>query len=72
MYEKTDKNGLYRDVNTGAVVNRDTEALKAYKLRKEQSRLVRENDKRISQIEQDISDIKNLLLQQASNNNNND
>lgn len=72
MYEKTDKNGLYRDVNTGAVVNRDTEALKAYKLRKEQSRLVRENDKRISQIEQDISDIKNLLLQQVSNNNNND
>jgi predicted transcriptional regulator len=61
MYEKTEKEGLVRDTTSGGIVNNDTAALKAYKLKKERSRITQENEKRITQIENDISEIKKLI-----------
>jgi predicted transcriptional regulator len=61
MYEKTEKEGLVRDTASGGIVNNDTAALKAYKLKKERSRITQENEKRITQIENDISEIKKLI-----------
>jgi len=61
MYEKTEKEGLVRDITSGGIVNNDTAALKAYKLKKERSKVVKENEKRIAQIENDISEIKILI-----------
>jgi hypothetical protein len=62
MYEKTDKKEFVRDTRSGGIINRDADALRAYKLKKERSKMVRENDKRISQIEDDIGEIKRILL----------
>jgi len=68
MYEKTEKAGLLRDTSSGGIVNNDDAALKAYKLKKEQSRLIKENNDRITKIENDISEIKKLISEHLSNN----
>ena len=56
--EKTDKPGLYRDTQTGAVLNTDLTSLQAYK-RKKQKQL--EFQERQERIEQEIDEIKSLL-----------
>lgn len=61
MYEKTDRSGLYRDVGTGAIVNRDARALDAYKLRKQKSQEVQSLQERQDRIESELYEIKNLL-----------
>lgn len=56
--EKTDKPGLYRDTETGAVLNTDLTSLQAYK-RKKQKQL--EFQQRQERIEREIDEIKSLL-----------
>ena len=53
--KQTDVTGIYRDDN-GALLNKDVEGLQAYRLKKTQSR-------RIEHLEQEITEIKSLLLQ---------
>ena len=53
--KQTDVTGIYRDDN-GVLLNKDTEGLHAYKLKKNQSR-------RLDNLEQEITEIKSLLLQ---------
>lgn len=61
MYEKTDKSGLYRDISTGAIVNKDAAALEAYRKRKQQSREVQSIQERQDRIETELHEIKDLL-----------
>lgn len=45
--------------NSGAIVNTDSEALKAYRLRKQ---LSEKQEQRMSKLENDLSEIKQLLM----------
>lgn len=63
IYEKTDKPGLYRDLNSGAIVNRDLTSLEAYKRKKRQTEM-------ISSLQDDIKEIKQILSDLTSKNNN--
>lgn len=57
---KTEVEGIFRDTSTGALLNRDNGALNAYKKQKAK-RL--ELEKKVDKLENDISDIKGMLLQ---------
>ena len=61
--EPTDRPDLVRDTSTGAIINRNAEALVAYKKRKAQARKVQELDNRMSNIEQSVSEIHSMLSQ---------
>lgn len=61
MYEKTDKTGLYRDVKSGAIVNKDSIALEAYRRKKQQAKEFQDLQKRQDKIEADLNEIKDLL-----------
>lgn len=63
IYEKTDKPGLYRDMTSGAIINRDLTALEAYKKKKRQSEI-------INSLQDDIKEIKQILSQIISDNKN--
>lgn len=52
MEHKTDVPGIYKNVATGALINKDNKALEAYKKRK-----LKEN--KLNAVEQDIADLKN-------------
>lgn len=73
-YEQTEKAGLFRDTKTGAIINRDTKALHAYKKRKENAVRVKEHEEKIKRMEQslssleaNISEIKELLINERRN-----
>lgn len=59
-YEKTDKSGLYRDTHSGAIVNRDINALNAYK--KKKANYVNMKNKQ-NKIEKELDEIKGVLNQ---------
>lgn len=61
IYEKTDKPGLYRDLESGAIINRDLVSLEAYKKKKRQAEM-------ISSLQDDIKEIKQILSQLVNNN----
>lgn len=52
MEHKTDVPGIYKDVATGALINKDSKALEAYKKRKLK-------ETKLNAVEQDIADLKN-------------
>ena len=58
---------LIRDTDSGAVLNTDREELEAYyaevEMRKKQLEEKRTLENKVNKLEQDISDIKNLLQQ---------
>jgi hypothetical protein len=56
---KTEVEGILRDTNNGALLNRDNDALMAYK--KQKNRQVQMENK-LNHLENELSDIKNLLL----------
>lgn len=58
--EKTDVPGLYR-AGKGVLINKDNEALAAYKKRKQKERLVDEMKEDIDTLKSDIQEIKELL-----------
>jgi hypothetical protein len=73
-YEQTEKAGLFRDTKTGAIINRDTKSLRAYKKRKENANRVKEHEEKIRKMEQslsalesNLSEIKELLVNERRN-----
>ena len=58
MEIKTDINGLYRDSESGGLINKDNIALSAYKRQKETLRSIRALEHRVEELERKI----NVLL----------
>lgn len=61
MEQKTEKEGLYRDLTTGALLNKDNAALLAYKIRRQKEKEYESFKEKIKRIDDDISEIKNVL-----------
>ncbi len=62
IFEKTDIPGIVRDVETKALVNTNIDALKAYKLRKNQALDLLETKNKVNRLESEMTEIKQLLL----------
>ena len=60
MERKTEVPGVYK-VGEGVLINKDNEALRAYKLRKEKDRKVSVIEDELHCLKNDIEEIKNLL-----------
>jgi peptidoglycan hydrolase CwlO-like protein len=60
MDTKTDVPGIYKS-SEGVLINKDNEALKAYKKRKEKERKIEELEQNVSAMKNDLEEIKNLL-----------
>lgn len=61
MLRKTEVAGLYKDTNSGAVINKDNTALQAYKARKHRERQIDEISSDVDNMKHDIDEIKQLL-----------
>ncbi len=61
MEQKTEKEGLYRDLSTRALLNKDNAALLAYKMRRQKEKEYESFKEKIKRIDDDISEIKNVL-----------
>lgn len=62
MQIKTEVEGIYRDISTGALLNKDSSALEAYKKMKKKNSEIEEMKMKVNSLESDISEIKTLLL----------
>jgi hypothetical protein len=62
-YVKTEVDGLVKDVNSGAILNVDNSALDAYRRQKMAVESAKTVNERISKLENDIGDIKEMLQQ---------
>ena len=62
MQVKTEVEGIYRDLSTGALINKDQSALEAYKKIKKKNSEIEEMKAKVNSLESDISEIKTLLL----------
>lgn len=60
MEHKTEIPGFYK-ASEGVVINKDNEALKAYKMRKQKELKICELEEKITSLHEDISEIKNIL-----------
>ena len=63
MLVKTDNPGFLKDTNSGAIINNDDEAYRKFLAAREASKKNNALCKRIESVEDDLKDIKNLLLQ---------
>lgn len=61
--KKTEVPGMFK-VREGIVINKDSEALQAYKKRKRRNQKIDELEQQITELRNDLSEIKNLILQQ--------
>lgn len=61
IYEKTDIPGIVRDVQTQALVNTNLDGLVAYKIRKNQAVELAETKKKVDNLQNEMSEIKQLL-----------
>jgi hypothetical protein len=68
MLEKTDKNGIYKNVKTGAIVNKDINKLNAYKKQKaimQSSKIATQNvdelKNELSEMKSEMSEMKMIL-----------
>ena len=61
IYEKTDIPGIVRDVQTQALINTNLDGLAAYKIRKNQAAELAETKKKVDNLQNEMSDIKQLL-----------
>jgi hypothetical protein len=68
MLQKTDKNGIYKDPNSGAIVNKDINKLNAYKKQKailQDSKKASENidilKRELLEMKNEVSEMKILL-----------
>lgn len=73
--QKTEVPGLYRNPESSALVNTDTNALQAYKLKKQKYKemenvilTTKKNADKINKLETDLSEIKEMLRQLLKNN----
>jgi len=62
-YYQTDVEGLVKDPNSGAVLSVDNARLQAYKKQKAAFEEGQKANQRIAKVEQDLSEIKELLNQ---------
>jgi hypothetical protein len=62
MDKETTVQGLFR-TDTGALINKNNEALVSYKRKKEQSKKMQELEKKVDTINDDINDIKKMIFQ---------
>ena len=62
-YIQTDVPGLVKDPNSGAILNVDNNKLAAYKKQKEFFEQRQNDSMRITKLENDIGEIKNMLQQ---------
>lgn len=62
-YILTDVEGLVKDKESGAVLNVDNAKLEAYKKKKQYHENFTKDREKLKQLENDISEIKNLLNQ---------
>jgi hypothetical protein len=62
MKVKTDVNGIVRDIDTGALLNTDLGGLDAYKKAKKKNAEIDSLREKVNSIENDVTEIKNLLL----------
>jgi hypothetical protein len=70
MYAKVkDHNHLFRDINSKAVLNTDKAGLNDYMMKREIAKKQKEEQTetkmRLAQLEQDMSEIKNMLIEIA-------
>jgi len=56
-----DNPSLYRDAHSKAIINTDANALKEHKAKLKMFEDVQKNNQKIEKLENDISDIKNML-----------
>jgi peptidoglycan hydrolase CwlO-like protein len=62
MAKKTAIPGIYK-VSEGILINKDNDALRAYKARKNKDRQIEQVQAEVSELKKDISDIKGLLFE---------
>lgn len=62
-YKVEDNFNLYRDGYSKAIINTDISSLNEHKQRRKLANEVHSNNDRIDRLENDISDIKNMLIQ---------
>lgn len=60
MEQKTEVPGFFK-ADEGVVINKDNEALRAYRLRKQKENKICELENKIDILHDDISEIKNIL-----------
>ena len=60
MAQKTEIPGIYK-VTDGVLINKDNEALKAYKLKKQKDRKINEIEEVVVSLREDIDEIKQIL-----------
>lgn len=58
---KTEVEGIYRDMTNGALLNKDNNALTAYKKMKQKNNEVEQMKEKVNTLETDIKEVKNLL-----------
>jgi peptidoglycan hydrolase CwlO-like protein len=62
MAQKTAIPGIYK-VSEGILINKDNDALKAYKARKNKDRQIEQVQEELYEVKKDINEIKSLLLE---------
>lgn len=62
MAKKTAIPGIYK-VSEGILINKDNDALRAYKARKNKDRQIEQVQAEVTELKKDISDIKGLLFE---------
>lgn len=60
MAQKTDVPGIYK-MTEGVLINKDNDALKAYKLKKQKDRKINEIEEVVVSLRDDINEIKQIL-----------
>lgn len=65
---KTEIEGIFRDVSTGALLNKDNNSLEAYKKLKRKNQELKEMKNKINNLESVVYDIKTLLLRLVEKN----
>ena len=63
MLVKTDEHGYLKDTETGAIINNDEESYKKFLAAREANKKNNSICNRIEEVENDLRDIKSLLLQ---------
>ena len=58
---------LYKDTETGVIVNRSTSDRERYRIAKQQSRRTLDTEQELSSLREEINEIKSLLKQLVNN-----
>jgi hypothetical protein len=61
VYVKTEVDGIFRDTNNQALLNRDNTSLEAYKKVRKKSLEMEEMKTKVNNLDKDVSEIKSML-----------